>query len=118
MELSVADGDEEQFDCYVEQLSMASLDPRLNTYSLYFQGLGLRRFGRDGADEMLSCARDFASNHQLHQLAFEIERTLDSPTVPMIGAPDESITQQDSDELRRIAEVIMQLREDAVTQSS
>ena len=118
MELAVADCDESAFDTYVEQLSTAALDPRLNAYSLYFQGLGLRRFGRDGAAEMLICARDYASNHQLHQLAFEIGQTLESPRISTPDTPDETITQEDSDELRRIAEVIMQLREDAVTQSS
>ena len=120
MELAIADGDEAQFDSYVEQVESAALDPRLHAYSLYFQGLGLRQFGRDNADEMLSCAREYASAHQLHQLAFEIEKTLESTVVPATtDSPEVDVSSgEDSRELRRIAEVIMRLREDAVGQSS
>ena len=119
MELAIADGDESQFDNYVDQVKSAALDPRLNAYSLYFQGLGLRQFGRDSADEMLSCARDYASAHQMHQLAFEIQKALESPAIPgTIDNPEVDMPSgEDSEELRRIAEVIMHLRADAVGQS-
>jgi tetratricopeptide (TPR) repeat protein len=119
MELAVADGDESQFDNYVAQASTASLDPRLQAYSLYYQGLGMRRFERDGAEDMLSCARAYASNHQLHQLAFEIEQAIESPAIPTFEMREqEEVSKENSDELRRIAKVIMHLREDAVAQSS
>ncbi|MEO8575778.1 MAG: hypothetical protein ABI556_03720 [Gemmatimonadales bacterium] len=119
MELAVADGDETQFDRYVDQLSQVTLDPRLHAYSLYFQGLGMRRFERDGADDVLTCTRDYASNLQLHQLVFEIEQTLTSPAVPVaVDESIETISDENSDELRRIARVIMHLRENAVAQSS
>ena len=119
MELAVMDGDESQFDTCVAQVRTASLDPRLHAYSLYFQGLGMRRFGRDDADEMLHCARDYASSHQLHQLAFEIDKSLEQTIAATPTAGQEAAASGgDPDELRRIATVIMHLREDAIAQSS
>ncbi len=116
MELAIADGDERGFDDSVAQMQKATLDPRLHTYYLYFTGLGLRRFGRPNAEQVLESARDFASQHQLHQLAHEIEQSIESGEVVPHGS--ESSPLEPTEELQRVAEALMHLREDAVSQSS
>jgi len=117
MELAVDSGDEHQFDVYVSQLEAAPLDARLRAYFLLFRGLGSRRFGREGSDDQLRAAELFASEHELHQIAFEIEAALETPPVETVtGRASVQPTYSDegySDELERIAEVLSRLRERA-----
>ena len=119
MELAVADGDEAQFDCYAEKLNSAALDPRLYAYSRYYQGLGMRRFGRGNAEEMLRHARSYAAQHQLHQIVFEIDEALQpaSANAEVATAQPAFDFDENPAELKRIAEVIMHLREDAIAQA-
>ncbi len=119
MELAGIDGEETVFDDYVRQLNSAPLDPRLKAHSLYFQGLGLRRFGRENSEGVLCHARDYATQHQMHQLAFEIERSLEFAQTPSTLDNDAEtvLSGENSEELQRIAEFIEHLREDAGTKA-
>jgi len=109
MELATLDRDEKMFDEYVGQLETAALDTRLKAYFLYYRGLGLRTFCRDGAEEVLAQARDHASANKLNQLAFEIERTLEAADSPATQTGPEFT--RPSGELQRIAEVLEHLRD-------
>jgi hypothetical protein len=115
MELAVEEGDEESFDDLVAQMTDAKLDPRLSAYRLYYQGLGLRRFGRDDSATMMREAMDFASKHQLHQLAHEIEESIDRGVV--ITGESAGTEGKETPELQHIAEALSRLRENAVGQS-
>ena len=117
MELAIGSGDEGQFDAYASQLEAAPLDARLRAYFLFYLALGGRRFGRAGSDEQLRAAELFASQHELHQIAFEIEAALEKPLVEtQETAPSAEPTlggEGYSEELERIAEVLSHLRERA-----
>jgi hypothetical protein len=117
MELAVEDGDEESFDDLVAQMANAKLDPRLNAYRLYYQGMGLRRFGRDDSATMMREAMDFASKYQLHQLAHEIEESIERGVVVSNEGPAKADEGEETRELQHIAEALARLREDAVSQS-
>jgi len=120
MELAVDAGDENQFDSYASQLETAPLDARLRSYFLFYRALGNRQFGREGSDEQLHAAELFATQHELHQLAFEIEAARENAPVEAERAgadagqtfPGEG-GEGYADELERIAEVLSHLRERA-----
>jgi hypothetical protein len=106
MELAIQEGDESSFDAYVEQMKSASLDPKLHAYYLYFTALGSMRFHRENAQALFDDARQFAEEHQLNQIAFEIEAerkkeaiTISNPSIEPTG------------ELRQIAEALESLRD-------
>jgi tetratricopeptide (TPR) repeat protein len=105
MELAIQEGDESSFDGYVEQMKSASLDPKLRAYYLYFMALGSMRFHRQNAQALFDEAIRFAEDHQLNQIAFEIEaeRTKEAISNPPAIEP--------TGELRQIAEVLEHLRE-------
>lgn len=119
MELAVNTGDEGLFATYVSQLEPAPLDARLRSYFLFYLALGSRRFGREGSDEQLRAAEEFASGHELHQIAHEIEAAIEAtPVETKIGASAAPTFQIDggegySGELERIAGVLSHLRERA-----
>jgi len=116
LELAIDSGEESQFDAYANQLEAASLDVRLRAYFLFYRGLGSRRFGRAGSEEQLRAAELFASEHELHQIAFEIEAALEKPFVEEQTAPNAEPAfggEGYSEELERIAEVLSHLRERA-----
>ena len=117
MELAIDCGDESQFDAYATQLGAVPLDVRLRAYYLFYLALGSRRFGRDGSDDQLRAAELFASGHELHQVAFEIEAAMETPLVETekghANAEPAFPGEDYSDELRRIAEVLSHLRERA-----
>ena len=120
MELAVDTGDESQFDSYVSQMKATPLDARLRSYFLLYRALGSRRFGRDGSDEQFRAAEKFASGHELHQIAFEIEEALEKTPVETEKAEAnvESRFENEggegyAEELERIAEVLSHLRERA-----
>ena len=114
MELAVIEGDEAEFERLEGQLGSAKLDPRLSAYYRYYRALGYRRFERQGSAEEMRAAYAFASRHALHQVAFEIERSLD-PSTPVNaakGTGEESVPEEGArQELKHIAEVLMHLRE-------
>jgi tetratricopeptide (TPR) repeat protein len=118
MELAIEEGDATRFDHYLRQVESAALDPRLHGYFLFFRGLGMRRFGREGADDQLRAAQEFAATHQLHQIEFEIDQALvqteTAPVPPLPPAVKPSVG-ADSDALRRIAEALSHLREQATS---
>jgi len=121
MELAIDEGDEASFDRYLKQTESASLDRRLRGYFLFFRALGDRRFGRPGAEEELEVALEFASANQLHQIEFDIEQAM-SPA-KSLGTPKPASRSTESsedgdDELKHIAEVLEQLREEATTASA
>jgi tetratricopeptide (TPR) repeat protein len=115
MELAVDVGDECQFDAYVRQMEVAPLDARLRAYFLFFLALGSRRFGREGSDDQFHTAERFASRHELNQIAFEIEAALEKPPVETEKAGANAGTsfarEGRSEELERIAEALLHLRE-------
>ena len=117
MELAVDAGDECQFDAYVRQMEAAPLDGRLRAYFLFFVALGSRRFGREGSDDQFRTAERFASRHELHQIAFEIEAAMEKPPVETEKAGANAVTafagEGRSEELERIAEALLHLRERA-----
>jgi tetratricopeptide (TPR) repeat protein len=118
MDLAIEEGDETRFDHYLRQVESAALDPRLHGYFLFFRGLGMRRFGREGADDQLRAAQEFAATHQLHQIEFEIDQALvqteTAPLPPLPTAVKPSIG-ADSVALTRIAEALSHLREQATS---
>lgn len=116
MELAVDDGDENSFNECVTQMENAKLEPRLNAYQLYYKGLGFRRFERGGSDELLQAARDFASAHQFHQLAHEIEESIETGVNPPLSPADSSGEVQ-SEETRHVAKALTRLRENATNPS-
>lgn len=116
MELAVDVGDENSFNDCVAQLEHSKLDARLNAYCLYFKGLGFRRFERDDSKELLQAAQQFASRHQFHQLAHEIEQSIETGVKPTI-APIGALAEVQSEETRHIAEALSHLREDALKHS-
>ena len=120
MELAVDSGDESQFDSYVSQMKATPLDARLRSYFLFYLALGSRRFGREGSDDQFRAAELFASQHELHQIAFEIEAALEKTPLETerAEANAEPTFENDdgedySEELERIAEVLSHLRERA-----
>lgn len=119
MELAGAAGDESQFDSYASQLEATPLDARLRSYFLFYRALGNRQFGREGSDDQFRAAELFATQHELHQIAFEIEAAQASPVeTTKVGAnPGPTFADEDgegyADELKRIAEVLSHLRERA-----
>jgi tetratricopeptide (TPR) repeat protein len=118
MELAIAEGDETRFDDYVGQVESAALDPRLKTYFLFFRGLGMRRFGREAADDQLRAAQEFAATHQLHQIEFEVEQVLvpaEHSRTAASPAATENPNKADQEELKRIAEALSHLREEATS---
>lgn len=105
MELAIQEGDEKSFDDAARQMQSAQLDPRLNTYFLFFQAMGAQRFERGNAQSLFEKARAFAERNKLHQLEFEIEAEMfREPSFPSVENPEE---------LMRIAEVLEHLREAA-----
>jgi tetratricopeptide (TPR) repeat protein len=102
MELAARDGAEDAFESYASELAEAKLSPTHKAYFLMFRGEGLNHFGKhEAADEMLRAAVAFASDSQLHQIAFEAEAALsrlhvslreasreESRRVPTTWAPD------------------------------
>jgi tetratricopeptide (TPR) repeat protein len=104
IELAILDGDEEAFESYFKQIEGATLDPKLQSYALYFRALGHRKFARQDADQLFNEAQSFAEAHELNQLAFEIERARTT-------APVSSASVSPSNELLQIAEMIEHLRD-------
>ncbi len=119
MELAIDVDDECQFDAYVRQMEAAPLDGRLRAYFLFFLALGSRRFGREASDDQFRTAERFASRHELHQIAFEIEAAMEKPPVEAekagVNAGTSFAREGRSEELERIAEALLHLRERATT---
>jgi tetratricopeptide (TPR) repeat protein len=117
MELAIDVGDECQFDAYIRQMEAAPLDARLRVYFLFFLALGSRRFGREGSGDQFRTAEQFASRHELHQIAFEIETAMEKPPVETekagASAGTSFASEGRSEELERIAEALLHLRERA-----
>ncbi|HMJ18192.1 MAG TPA: tetratricopeptide repeat protein [Gemmatimonadaceae bacterium] len=77
MELAGREGKEDAFESYASQLSGMKLSPAHKAYFLLFRGEGLAAFGHHGdAEENLRAAVSFATNNQLHQIAFEADAAL------------------------------------------
>jgi tetratricopeptide (TPR) repeat protein len=115
MELAIDGGDEADFDAYASQMAAAPLDDRLRAYFLFYLALGSRRFGREAADDQLRIAEHFASSHELHQIAFEVEAAMKERAVKA-DTPDaysDATGGSGSEELERIAEALLHLRERA-----
>jgi tetratricopeptide (TPR) repeat protein len=114
IELCVEEGDEPAFNSYMQQLDLSALDPRLRAYALFFQAMGTRRFGTGDFTAQLECARDYAEQNRLHQIAFQIQDVMDEPLpLSTIDAPISGPNVPLSDELTRIAEELGHLRERA-----
>lgn len=77
MELAALDGLEKVFDDYAVEMSDAPLDPRLRAHYLLYLGTGQLKLGRvDCGKATLDEAAEFASRHQLNQVAYEAMTTL------------------------------------------
>jgi tetratricopeptide (TPR) repeat protein len=77
MELSSREGAEDAFESYALQLAEEKLSPTHKAYFLLLRGEGLDYFGKhEAADETLRAAVAFASDSQLHQIAFQAEAAL------------------------------------------
>jgi hypothetical protein len=77
MELAGREGKEDAFESYASQLSATKLSPAHKAYFLLFRGEGLAAFGKhDAAEENLRAAVSFATDNQLHQIAFEADAAL------------------------------------------
>lgn len=112
MELAIQEGDESSFDRYVEQMKSASLDPKLRAYYLYFIAMGSMRFHRGDAQVLFDSARQFAEEHELNQIAFEIEAEREREAMPPSERDSREIrTFEPSGELLDIAEVLEHLRD-------
>ena len=106
IELAILDGDEAGYDEMWKQIEGAALDPKLQTYALFYRALGSRKFGRADADSLFDAAQYFAESNKLNQLAFEIEKArTEMPVAPPTAVP--------SDDLLEIAEMIEHLRDQA-----
>jgi len=115
MELAISDGSESLFDDYVEQVEDAPLDPRLRAYFLFFKAQGVRRFGRSGFKEQLIVAREYASHHHFHQIAFEVEAAMEQVPTRLETSVDDDLprpVEGSQRELQRIAEVLIHLRDE------
>jgi hypothetical protein len=106
MQLAVQEGDEAAFDNLSKQMEGAALDPKLQTYALFFRAMGSSRFGRPDAHALFDEAQAFAESHNLNQLAFEVENARNEiPAIPVRVEP--------STKLLQIAEIIEHLRDQA-----
>jgi tetratricopeptide (TPR) repeat protein len=77
MELASREGEEVIFESYASKLAEAKLGQTHKAYFLLFRGEGLDRFGKqEAAEQTLRAAVAFASDCQLHQIAFEAEAAL------------------------------------------
>jgi tetratricopeptide (TPR) repeat protein len=104
MELTIQEGDEAGYDELCRQMEGAALDPRLQTYFLFFRALGSQRFDRPDTQSRFDAAQYYAESNKLNQLAFEIENARSKiPVAPASATP--------SDELLEIAEKIEHLRD-------
>ena len=103
MELAIAEGSEARFDELRDELDREPLDPRLRAYFLLYSGLGLKRFGRTGADEMLEAAREHAAQHDLHQIAFEAEGASRESVAATVAQPEHEVPTELIDIAQRIS---------------
>ncbi len=106
MELAVHERDQVSFDNLVKELDTAALDPKLQSYFLYFKALGAREFDYPDWSALLDEAQRVAESHKLNQLAFEIESARKSVPIVLPGV-------EPSSELLQIAEMIEHLRDRA-----
>ncbi|HVF39754.1 MAG TPA: hypothetical protein VM939_07630 [Gemmatimonadaceae bacterium] len=116
MELAITDDDEAAFDEYLRQTEDAALDPRLRSYFLLYKAIGYDRFDREGAQEMFVAASTFAGSHGFHQVEFEADAALEASRnkAPRRFAAEPQMQQSVvDDEVRRIAEALIHLREQA-----
>jgi hypothetical protein len=60
---------------------------------------------------------EFASKHQLHQLAHEIDESIERGVVVSTGSAESVDGSKETEELQHIAEALSRLRENAVSQS-
>lgn len=114
MELAAMDGMEEAFEGYANQLRAAPLDPRLRSYFLLYYGQGCEQFGRyEEAERFMSEARDFASSHKIHQVAFDAEQALAAAgkkTRQRAAVAVESWRETVPPDVRYVAEAFAELR--------
>jgi tetratricopeptide (TPR) repeat protein len=104
MELAIQEGDEAGYDKLCTQMEGAALDPKLQTYYLFYRALGSQRFERPDAQTRFDAAQYCAESNKLNQLAFEIENARSKiPVAPPSTTP--------SDDLLEIAEKIEHLRD-------
>jgi hypothetical protein len=120
MELAAMDGMEEAFEGYAKELTDRQLDPRLRAYFLLYYGQGCDQFGRfeDGV-KFMAQARDFATSHKIHQVAFEAEQALSAAgkkTRQRVKATETWRETVPSD-VRHVAEAFAYLRETAMSSS-
>jgi tetratricopeptide (TPR) repeat protein len=109
MELSIEDGDVTEFDRYVMELEPAPLDPRLRSYFLLLEAKGSRQFSRDDFAARFETAREYATAHGLHQLAFESETALEpGPEMPLSYTTLFAV--EPDPEITRVAEALQHLR--------
>lgn len=115
MELAIEDGAEKLFDNYSAQVQNEPLGPRLGAYLLLLKARGFRRFGRSGSEELFAEAHDEATRHRLHQIAFEVDAEREREPLPLpVGRATTGLSEVHPGELERIAEMLMQLREEVV----
>lgn len=116
VELAIEDGSESLFDDYAGQVENEPLDPRLRSFLLLLKARAFKRFGREGSAEFFAAAHEQAMKHRLYQMAFEIdaERTTETVARPS-GDPTIGASEVQTGEIERIAEVLMHLREEVVT---
>jgi tetratricopeptide (TPR) repeat protein len=117
MELAYLDGDEEGFDRYASELTIADLAPGLRAYFLLYRGIGCLRFGREEEGRrQLDTAERFASLNGLHQISFEAQKALSEIAelmrAPATGVPAHAGVQLETQE---IANSLSHLRESALS---
>jgi hypothetical protein len=110
MELSVEEADAAAFGRLVTELAPAPLDPRHRAFFLLLLARGARRFHRDDFASRFETAREYATAHGLHQLAFEAEAGLERTDAPLRYTTLFAIDSVPDPELVRIAEALQHLR--------
>jgi hypothetical protein len=120
MELAASDHMNEAFDGYAKKLMNAALDPRLRSYFLLYYGLGCVQLGRfDEGLKYMAEARDFATSHKIHQVAFDAEQALASAgkKTPQVQTSTEAWSEFTQSDVRHVAAVFADLRESALSSS-
>jgi tetratricopeptide (TPR) repeat protein len=118
MELAAMNGMEEAFEGYANQLKAAPLDPRLRSYFLLYYGQGCEQFGRYAeAERFMDEAREFATSHKIHQVAFEAEQALATAgkKTRQRAVAVESWRETVPPDVRYVAEAFANLREAAMS---
>jgi tetratricopeptide (TPR) repeat protein len=122
MELAGREGNEDAFKSYASQLSATKLSPAHQAYFLLFRGEGLAAFGNNGdAEENLQAAVSFATENQLHQIAFEADAALSRLRVSQSEVSREKASRIPatwSEDLTHVVAGLSQLREVAFATSA